>query len=514
MAGTVQTLTNLLNPVPGTFHLRSLNSKSNKHSFNVINNSLILTKARSITPTLIIRNHTNSDQVPSFLSCLLFSLEQFLHFKFNLNLCMWFQIHGNGGADLPARKSGILRFSVVVEPLFSFASNNFLPLALVGGVALGLANPVPGCIAHRYQLSKVSAFGIFIISGKKLRVLARLTLRSEDISAAAEAWPVGLFGLVSILLLTPNLSRIILQLHLQPQEFVTGLALFSCMPTTLSSGVALTRLAGGNAALALAMTVTSSLLAIIILPFSISNLIACGLGATVPTGKLFRRLIFTLLIPLILGKAFRESFKDLADFADNNRKLLSVLSVLLLSLVPWIQVSRSRPLLLMVKPAAFLVVVIMGMYGFLFLFFFFFFSESSTHSFFFSFLAHRGAYFVSFLETLQENQICYASTNFNIYRLLHVILLGFNAISIRCLCALSGGSKSIFAKKENSTALLLVASQKALPVLVAVVDQLGCTFGESGLLIIPCIAAHLNQVHDFIPVFLIVHIRNQKPAYW
>ncbi|KAI3796755.1 hypothetical protein L1987_39439 [Smallanthus sonchifolius] len=55
---------------------------------------------------------------------------------------------------------------------------------------------------------------------------AGLTLRSEDISAAAEAWPVGLFGLVSILLFTPNLSRIILQLHLQPQEFVTGVALF------------------------------------------------------------------------------------------------------------------------------------------------------------------------------------------------------------------------------------------------------------------------------------------------
>nr|GEY66223.1 probable sodium/metabolite cotransporter BASS4, chloroplastic [Tanacetum cinerariifolium] len=78
--------------------------------------------------------------------------------------------------------------------------------------------------------------------------------------------------------------------------------------------------------------------------------------------------------------------------------------------------------------------------------------------------------------------------------LLHLILLVFNAISIRCLCAVSGGSKSIFAKKENSTALLLVASQKALPVLVAVVDQLGATFGEPGLLIIPCVAAHLNQI--------------------
>ncbi|XP_076946981.1 putative sodium/metabolite cotransporter BASS4, chloroplastic [Bidens hawaiensis] len=399
MAGTLQTLTNLTSPVTGTVHFRSLNHKSNNRCFNVINyNSLIHRKlARSVT---VIRNHTNSDQ---------------------------FQQNG-GGPEQPARKSGIL---AVVEPLFSFASNNFLPLALVGGVALGLANPIPGCLAYKYQLSKVSTFGIFIISG--------LTLRSEDISAAVEAWPVGLFGLASILLFTPNLSRVILQFHLQPQEFVTGLALFSCMPTTLSSGTALTRLAGGNAALALAMTVTSSLLAIMILPFSISKLIACGLGATVPTEKLFRRLIFTLLIPLILGKAFQESFKGLADFADNNRKLLSVLSVLLLSLVPWMQVSRSRYLLLMVKPAAFLVAVMMGV-------------------------------------------------------LLHLILLSFNAISIQCLCVLSGGSNSIFGKKENFTALLLVASQKALPVLVAVVDQLSSTFGESGLLIIPCIAAHLNQI--------------------
>ncbi|KAL8193113.1 hypothetical protein R6Q57_027017 [Mikania cordata] len=409
MAGTLQTLTNLINPVTGTVNLRSSNSKSYKRSFDVINNSLIYTKARSIKRTLIVRNNTNSDQIQE-----------------------------NGSPDQPARKSGIVSFSAMVETLLSFASNNFLPLALIGGVTLGLANPYPGCLAHRYQLSKASTIGIFIILFSAFHDIG-LTLRSEDVSAAAEAWPVGLFGLASILLFTPNLSRFILQLHLQPQEFVTGLALFCCMPTTLSSGVALTRLAGGNSGLALAMTVTSSLLAISILPFSISKLIACGLGASVPTGKLFRRLIVTLLIPLILGKAFRESFKGLADFADQNRKLLSVLSVLLLSLVPWIQVSRSRSLLLAVKPAAFLVVVMMGV-------------------------------------------------------LLHLILLGFNAISIRCLCALSGDNKSIFAKKENSTALLLVASQKALPVLVAVVDQLGSKFGEPGLLIIPCVAAHLNQI--------------------
>nr|CAN79957.1 hypothetical protein VITISV_017152 [Vitis vinifera] len=99
-----------------------------------------------------------------------------------------------------------------------------------------------------YSLSKVSTFGIFIISG--------LMLRSGEIGAAAEAWPVGIFGL----------------------------------------------LAGGNSALALAMTVISNLLGILIVPFSISKFIADGVGVSVPTKQLLRSLVVTLLIPLILGK--------------------------------------------------------------------------------------------------------------------------------------------------------------------------------------------------------------------
>ena len=36
--------------------------------------------------------------------------------------------------------------------------------------------------------------------------------------------------------------------------------------------------------------------------------------------------------------------------------------------------------------------------------------------------------------------------------------------------------------------------QKALLIVVAVVDQLGGALGESGLLVLPCVAAHINQV--------------------
>lgn len=45
--------------------------------------------------------------------------------------------------------------------------------------------------------------------------------------------------------------------------------------------------------------------------------------------------------------------------------------------------------------------------------------------------------------------------------------------------------------------------QKTLPVLVAVVEQLGGSLGVSGLLVLPCVAAHLNQVSH-----LLAHITN------
>ncbi|KAI3987136.1 hypothetical protein MKX01_036926 [Papaver californicum] len=317
------------------------------------------------------------------------------------------------------------------KSLLDFAGTNFLPLALVSGVALGLVNPTLGCLAHQYSVSKFSTFGIFLISG--------LLLRSEEIGAATEAWPAGLFGLVCILLFTPFFSKVVLQLQLAPQEFVTGLAVFSCMPTTLSSGVALTQLAGGNTALALAITVISNLIGILTVPLSISKFIADGVGVSVPTKQLFRSLVLTLVVPLVLGKVSRDCFKGVAEFVDQNRKKLSMLSAILLSLVPWMQVSRSRSLLLMVKPTMFLIAIGIGMVS-------------------------------------------------------HLILLAFNIVAVQSLSVASGGKDSVFSGKGNARALIIVASQKTLPVMVAVVEQLRGALGESALLVLPCVAAHINQI--------------------
>ncbi|KAJ4793686.1 Sodium/bile acid cotransporter 7 [Rhynchospora pubera] len=316
--------------------------------------------------------------------------------------------------------------------LVNFVESNFLPLALMGGIIFGLLNPTPGCLAHKYSFSKFSTFGIFFISG--------LVLRTKELSAAMEAWPAGVFGLSSILLLTPLFSKLIMQIQLVPPEFVTGVAIFSCMPTTLSSGVTLTQLVGGNSALALGMTVVSNLLGIIVVPLSLSRYIGAGAGVSLPTKELFKSLISTLLVPLVLGKILRETSSVVAEFVDKNRKSFSVISALLLSLVPWMQVSRSRSLLLSVKAEAFALAAFIGV-------------------------------------------------------VLHVTLLAANAIALRVLLA-GGGKDSVFAKKEYTRAVILVASQKTLPVMVAVVEQLGGALGESGLLVLPCVASHINQVYN------------------
>ncbi|KAL6341839.1 hypothetical protein AAG906_038084 [Vitis piasezkii] len=328
-------------------------------------------------------------------------------------------VESSGQANSDGSNHGKIFNSVntlsLTKALSNFVVSNFLPIALISGVALGITNPTLGCIAHRYSLSTVSTFGIFIISGLKLQ--------GGEIGAVAEAWPALVFGLVSILLLSPFFSKIILQIQLAPQEFVTGLAIFSCMPTTLSSGVALTQLVCGNAALALAMTVMSNLLGILIVPFWISRFLANDFGASIPTEKLLWSLIFTLLVPLVLGK---------------NRRIFSIASTILLSLTPWMQVSKSGALLLMVNPVVFLEAIGMGILG-------------------------------------------------------HIILLGFNAIALQSLSAIFG-RESVFGKKENARALLVVSSQKALLIVVAVVEQLGGALGESGLLVLPCVAAHINQI--------------------
>uniref|UniRef100_A0A7C8YMN0 Probable sodium/metabolite cotransporter BASS4, chloroplastic n=1 Tax=Opuntia streptacantha TaxID=393608 RepID=A0A7C8YMN0_OPUST len=342
---------------------------------------------------------------------------------------------GPGQAEYGGDKNGIILTSSTVlalaKPLLDFAFANLLPFTLVAGVALGIKSPALGCLAHRYSLSKFITSWLFFASGLKMQ--------DGDLDAVIEAWPAAFYGLAFILLLSPLFSKLILQLQLAPQEFVIGLAIFSCMPTALNGGVALTQLVGGNSALALALTVTSVILGMLTVPLWITKFFADGFGVAIPTWKLFQNLLLILIVPLILGKVMRNSFPGLATYVDQNERFFSITTSILLGFFPWMQVSKSRALLMMVKPEVFVGAAGMGI-------------------------------------------------------LVHVFFLAFNAIMIRILSADSSPWKAVFEKKENSRALILVCSQRSLLIATAIVEQIGGVLGESGLLVLPSVAADVNQI--------------------
>ena len=80
--------------------------------------------------------------------------------------------------------------------------------------------------------------GIFIISG--------LGLKRGEALRALSAWGAIAFGFASILFITPLAALAVQRLPLGSPELTLGLAVFCCMPTTLSSGVSLTQVSSGS----------------------------------------------------------------------------------------------------------------------------------------------------------------------------------------------------------------------------------------------------------------------------
>ncbi|SVE15819.1 uncharacterized protein METZ01_LOCUS468673, partial [marine metagenome] len=134
-----------------------------------------------------------------------------------------------------------------------------LPVGLVTVAFIGIVYPAPGLVMATLPTQYIAVSIIFICSG--------LTLRTDEIKEAMSAWGATGWGVLSILFVTPLLGALIAGQAPVDANFRLGLALFCCMPTTLSSGIALTNQARGNGALALLLTVTTNLLGIFTIPF-------------------------------------------------------------------------------------------------------------------------------------------------------------------------------------------------------------------------------------------------------
>ena len=115
--------------------------------------------------------------------------------------------------------------------VWQFLDANFLPLGLATALAAGLCFPNQAVAATNANIGVWATTVIFVISG--------LQMRRGEAAQALEHGPMFALGLLTILFATPLVGYMVLSAPIQPPEFAIGLAVFCCMPTSLSANIAL-----------------------------------------------------------------------------------------------------------------------------------------------------------------------------------------------------------------------------------------------------------------------------------
>lgn len=211
-------------------------------------------------------------------------------------------------------------------------------------------------MAAGLNLAPYSTATMFFISG--------LTLKGGE-TRQALGCPLALaYGLGSVLFLTSGLAPLALHVPFVPPEAAVGLAVFMCMPTTLSTGVVLTQAVRGNAAVALLLTVTSNLLSVasvpLLLQWALGPAAEAVSGSFSPTA-VARGLACTVLAPLLAGIATQIAIPGVKRWRADNRRAISYVTAGLLAFIPWMQVSRASATNLAIAPEALAAIAAAGL---------------------------------------------------------------------------------------------------------------------------------------------------------
>lgn len=183
----------------------------------------------------------------------------------------------------------------------------FIFLAVTLDTSNSLANI--GIALKNYHGPGILIFLIFVISG--------LLIEGDQIRAGIRDVKSTLLALSVIVIFAPIVAWCLCLLPLET-GVVVGLFIVAVMPTTLSSGIVMTGVAGGNMAHALFVTILSNFISIFSIPAILSILLSTQsmekelvIDQGVITAKLFLLVLFPLLIGIwAKAKVFKENYLE------------------------------------------------------------------------------------------------------------------------------------------------------------------------------------------------------------
>eukprot|EP01040_Poterioochromonas_malhamensis_P013782 gene13782-15198_t len=227
-----------------------------------------------------------------------------------------------------------------------FIIENFLVIVFAIAITVALIFPTPGATLGlilyngKSLIQSINTIIVFFISG--------ITLKVEDFADLSKYTKPILYGILSINLLTTVLAPFFLHATFLAPNFRLGLTIFSCVPTTLGVGVALTQLATGDVMLALILTVLTNSLGTLTTPFLLKIYLNSNNNSEFHFDSfgLFINLIIEVLIPTVIGIAVRYYLVSLRSTIQKYKTSLSVFSTSNLAMIVWMALSKSRDLLL------------------------------------------------------------------------------------------------------------------------------------------------------------------------
>lgn len=221
----------------------------------------------------------------------------------------------------------------------------FLP-ALLGVVGLSLGAPSIGAAAARGGwLSSAAVVAMFVISG--------LSLPSEDLRRGLTSLRAHAFCQVFLFLLTPAYFALTSTWLAGTTQggLVAGIYGLAVLPTTVTSCIVFTQLAGGRTATAIFNAVGSNLLGVFVSPLLLTWLLRRGGSALPPADLLavFAALAGKVLVPFAAGQLLRLRLRD---FAARRRAVLSAAGAALVLVIVFAAVSRAAADPVLLRSAA------------------------------------------------------------------------------------------------------------------------------------------------------------------
>lgn len=136
-----------------------------------------------------------------------------------------------------------------------------------------------------------------------------LMLPRDEVEQVLRRWPTVFAGSAVQYTAMPMLAFCMGKLWGLEGDYLIGIIMVGCVPGAMASNV-LTLNARGNTSYSVSLTTTATLLSPLVVPFVMQLALATEQTVTVPAARTSRVLLFTVVIPVVLGHLVGRSFEQ------------------------------------------------------------------------------------------------------------------------------------------------------------------------------------------------------------